>query len=289
MNPTQYIARPLVGLKRLGEYITDRLVRLGLWPAKENYQRFIILGWYRTGSNYLVSLLNSHPQVVGYSEVFYPKQVFWGNGVYGHGSEDPADFPLRERDSAQFLQSFVFRPYSPGVKAVGFKIFYPQLSHEGFQGLKEALEGMKDLKVIHLKRENMLRILVSDLLAKQTGEKVSVSQKAMEQKLLKVNQIYLDPAETKAYFEKLKAFQDQYDAFFADHEVLQVRYDQLQNDANATFEKVFQFLGVKPRKTFSILIKQNTLPLSDLVANFEELRTYFIGTQWEPFFREEAP
>lgn len=286
MNPRQYIKRPLAGLSRLNKYLADRLVRGGIVPGHRDYQPFIILGWYRTGSNYLLSMLNSHPDLVAFSEVFYQKKIFWGNAVYGEKSENSADFPLRNSDSAKFITKYIFRLYPRKIHAVGFKIFYPQLDHSEFIGLKPLLTEMKNLKVIHLKRENMLRILVSDLLAKQTGEKVSVSKRKIEKKIASVEPIYLDPEETRTYFENLKGFQEKFDAFFVNHNIKQVKYETLRRDPGGTVNDVYQFLNLEPRPSFSILIKQNTLPLRELVQNFDELSAVFSGTEWEKFFKD---
>jgi hypothetical protein len=41
---------------------------------------FIILASQRTGSTYLAQLLNSHPNIISYSEVFHGFGILWGIG-----------------------------------------------------------------------------------------------------------------------------------------------------------------------------------------------------------------
>ncbi|MFN3241874.1 MAG: sulfotransferase [Planctomycetota bacterium] len=95
-------------------------------------RRFIILASQRTGSNLLRSLLDSHPDVTAYAEVFLKDHSWFENQ---HGPKDsPALVAERDADPVAFAQKHVFRDYEESVKAVGFKLFY-QHAPEGEHAL----------------------------------------------------------------------------------------------------------------------------------------------------------
>lgn len=124
--------------------------------------RFVILHATRTGSNYLCTVLNSHPDILCHHEIFNPHVV----GVARHLQE--SDFRLgtieeRERDPEAFLDR-VWRT-DLGHAAVGFKLCLWQ--HEPAW---RAVLADTSVRKILLKRRNRVKAFVSLLLARQTGE-----------------------------------------------------------------------------------------------------------------------
>ncbi len=104
-----------------------------------NYNRFAIIGNARTGSNYIFIGLENSNHIRMYHEVF----------------------AIRNRKLAgkDFNQIFpmMFRKEDKNIKAVGFKLFYDHLTKDEW----EKFLLYKDLKIIHLTRENCLRTIVS--------------------------------------------------------------------------------------------------------------------------------
>jgi LPS sulfotransferase NodH len=111
----------------------------------KGFKEFIVLSRSRTGSNMLISFLNSHPHIQAEGEIFAKL-----------GSKDPND-----------ILSEVFAKQPLYVKARGFKIFYyhPLDEKDKSNELWNALINMNNLQVIHLKRRNLLRTLVSRKIA----------------------------------------------------------------------------------------------------------------------------
>ncbi|PHY21106.1 hypothetical protein [Caulobacter sp. BP25] len=124
--------------------------------------RFVILHATRTGSNYLCTVLNSHPDILCHHEIFNPHVV----GVARHLQQ--SGFTLgtieeRERAPEEFLERVWGTPL--GRVAVGFKLCLWQ--HEPAW---RAVLADQSVRKILLRRRNRVKAFVSLLLARQTGE-----------------------------------------------------------------------------------------------------------------------
>jgi hypothetical protein len=124
--------------------------------------RFVILNAPRTGSNFLCTVLNSHPDILCHHEIFNPHVI----GVARH--LEGANFCLgtteeREGDPIDFLHRVWRR--NEGRLTVGFKLCLRQ--HEA--AYHAVVADRSVLKII-LKRRNRIKTFVSLLLARQTGE-----------------------------------------------------------------------------------------------------------------------
>jgi LPS sulfotransferase NodH len=270
-------------LARLPHFVAARAVDAGLARGHTGYARFVVLGWYRTGSNLLVSLLNSDPGVVAYSELFSPRGVFWGNPVYA-----PSRDGRTSRDDApRFLTDVVYRPYPQRVRAVGFKLFYPQLILRPVDGLLEGLSAGGDLRVVHLRRRNVFRSMVSNAVAKSTGAMASVSPEDAARAEAEAPPVRFTPEECETYFTQLDERAQRCEALFPAGSIVNVEYEDLVADRDAEVGRVRAFLGLAERPVSTRLVKQSRRPLRDAVANFDELAQHFTGTRWAEFFRDD--
>ncbi len=271
-------------IARLPAFLAARAVDAGWTRGSSSFSRFVVLGWYRTGSNLLLSLLNSDPAVVAYSEVFSPRGLFWGNHTYAPRRSGDALLRRRHEDAAAFLDEAVFRPHPRRVHAVGFKLFYPQLVVRPVAGLGAALAALPGLRVIHLRRRNLLRVLVSNRIAKRTGQMAATTPGAAEEALRRAGSLRLDPQECATYFTLLEERAAACAAMFPAEAVLDLLYEDLVARRDEELARVRGFLGLLPFATTTPLVKQITRPMSDLVVNLPELREHFRGTRWEGFF-----
>lgn len=85
-------------------------------------------------------------------------------------------------------------------------------------------------------------------------------------------------------FERTKRWEQEYDAHFEDHEMLDVHYESLIHDRDAELKKVQEFLNVPGKVLDTPMKKQNSAPLSELISNYDELRKHFEDTEWVRFF-----
>jgi len=119
-----------------------RHVATTLW-GRSDFTRFILLSRSRTGSNMLTSLLNSHPHVRAEGEILRR---------------------LQGRDSTAILAE-VFARQPRHIRAKGFKFFYYHPIDGDTEKTWQMLLDMTDLRVIHLKRKNILRTILSRKIA----------------------------------------------------------------------------------------------------------------------------
>jgi len=270
-------------LARLPHFVAARAVDAGIAGGHRAYTRFVVLGWYRTGSNLLVSLLNSDPAVVAYSELFSPRGVFWGNPVYAPSSTKSAP----RDDAPAFLRDVVYRPYPRRVGAVGFKLFYPQLILRPVPGLLEGLVAGDDLRVIHLRRRNVFRSMVSNAVAKKTGAMASISAEDAARAEAEAAPLRFTPEECETYFTQLAERAERCESLFPAESVVNVAYEDLVADRDAEVGRVREFLGLPRRPTTTRLVKQSRRPLRDAVENFDELARHFAESPWAAFFTDD--
>ncbi len=252
---------------------------MGLLSGSTAYTKFIILGRSRTGSNFLRSLLNDHSQVETYGEIFRSKESMDWDHI-GLLQNAKMQRQLRE-DPAVFVSQRVFRRYPKEIAAVGFKIFYYHAQDAEWRAIWPFLQAQTDIHVIHMKRRNMLqthlsrkRAEITDSWVNTTGQKETAPT------------ITLDYAECLADFQRTRAYEEEYDRFFAAHPKMELIYEELAADYATKMESVQQFLGLSLQPIQPRIYKQSHKPLSQAIANYAELKEQFAGSEWEAFFTE---
>lgn len=244
---------------RSAKIIEHNLLRL---IGHHNYKRFIVIARSRTGSNLLISYLDSHPNIHADREVFAK---------------------LNGRDYKSVL-SRVYGKQPRKIKAAGFKIFYYHPMDENGQHIWDYLIKSEDIFVIHLKRFNILRTMIS--------RKIAEKQDSWE---LKNPTVPLDKnekcvdftfSELENAFKKTREWEIHGDKIFEKHRLISVYYEDIVKDPENTLEKVIRFIGVDNLSLKTNLRKQNPERLRDLVTNYDELKSAFSGTEWQAFFEE---
>ena len=227
-----------------------------------DFRRFIILTRSRTGSNMLVSFLNSHSNVHAKGEIF--------NRLNGRNHKE--------------ILSKVFAKQPSHIKAKGFKIFYYHPMDDKSCDLWDNLISMDNLWVIHLKRRNILRTLVSRKIAGLRDVWATNSVKTCNTGKNKA--VSFTEAELNKGFKQTRKWEDRGDMKFKKHPLISVYYEDLINNPEGTFVNITDFLDVEYEPPKTILRKQNPEKLRDLVINYSELKKAFSGTKWQAFFEE---
>lgn len=261
-----------------------------------DYTRFLILGEGRTGSNLLVQALNSHPEIVCFREVFNWTHKRIDYQVAGYEEFATRDRGMRKEQPLQLLRERIFRDWPPPTLAVGFKLHYGHAF--GYEGLEEALVADQDLRLIHLRRKNMLRTYVSLMLAQRSGEwekDDSPTPRVRLRRLISsaknalggtdpLTRIHVSPAEFERFVVVHTLQGERYDGLFTTHAQLRLTYEDMVGNFEKAVGEAQDFLCVSHRKPETTLQKQRTRPLADQITNFRELRTHFVGTQHEAWF-----
>lgn len=246
----------------------------------DQYKRFIVLGRPRIGSSWLISLLDSHPNIYARGEIF---------------------LRLNGRDYREILNK-VFCKQPLNIKAVGFKIFYLQPYDDTNCGLWPELIEAQHIHVIHLKRKNILQTLLSKKISHQT--KISKATRGNQLKDIQKRKVELsyetylqDIQERKieftyeellTEFKTLKSLEAEFDDKFRSHPILTVYYEDLVSRLNIEMETITNFLELPFYHPKSQYVKLNPENPSTLIANYESLKREFSGTEWAQFFEEEV-
>lgn len=268
-------------IKRFKVRLDDWLLEKQIVKGQDNYQKFIVLTRARTGSNFLMSLLQSHPSIRAFEEIFSRKEtkINWGYPKYPHSSEV---LKMRKEKPVKFLDEVVFRKFPPSVSAVGFKLFYYQAQSAERQEIWQYLEEDKEIKIIHLKRDNLLKVYLSHYLAKATNQWVLKDEKYRENSVA----VKLDYDDGLKLFVETKKWEEEYDNFFKEHQKIELIYEKLVQNTMQETKRIQQFLGVKPERLYSSTIKQNKGTLPEIISNYYELKEQLEGSPWSRFFTD---
>ena len=270
-------------IARLNKRIQRKAVDIGVAShiinSHKDYQKFIIMGMPRSGSNLLASSLRSRKNIITYGELFNEKSrerrdILWDTA--GYRTTDKA-LILRDADPIAFLESMVFKRMPTYVQALGFKLFYHH-ADDNWERVWPYLQG-QDLKVLHLKRRNYLKVLLSISVAMRTKQFVSRNITNSRQQ-----SITLDYNECLHWFEMTKAWENKFDTYFDDSLILY--YEDLVKNYAQIMQNIQEYLNVRVGETRSPLKKQSQLTLDKAITNFDQLRRQFSGSEWEVFFEQ---
>jgi hypothetical protein len=269
-----------------------------------DYTRFIILCSARSGSTMLSSALNSSSEIVCFRELFNAAVHFIDFDVEGYQRDSVEDRALRDKDFREFIERRIFCAHGEDVRAVGFKAMYDHIWV--FEGLSEYLAAQPDIRVIHLQRRNPLRSFVSLRIAETSGNWVEPllpprapwvpgpvrrairpfrrALSAIRHPALEPKAVTLSPEECRFYFSWAEEKTNEYGDQFREHPILTLYYEDLARHPRAELERVQRFLGLPPRSLPIGTLRQNPEPLRELLANYDELRETFAGTEFAVFF-----
>lgn len=217
-----------------------------------SYTKFVIISQPRVGSTLLLSYLNNHPHIIAKNEIVREK------------NENPL---LRAVAGLDFLKKNIFHEYSNSIKAVGFKFFYEHqlIEHELF----EYLLLNNSLKIIHLKRKDLLKCYVSNRIAGKT--QVWSQTKFQKNLSIQAKRIMVDPNCFKVYKNNINRQYAFIKECFKAHPVLELYYEDLIMQPTEELAKILSFLGVKHLGLRTLFNKQNPEDLEELIINYQEI------------------
>lgn len=246
----------------------------------------------RTGSTWVQDLLDSHPQVAAYGEIF----LEYGRGFPDSERFGPVDIEYfeswskkhtgrggrvsRARHAIPYLKDFYRR--RGDAHAAGFKLMYSQLRRNP---MVAAYLTTRRVRVIHLTRANLLDVVLSHATSEARGQAHAWIGDAVREA-----RVSLDPAATAA---KLKALERQVALARALTRAnrlptLELGYENLVADASE-LDGALEFLGVQPdpgHPLSSTMQKLNHAEKRDLIENWNELSAALTGTRFERYLRD---
>ncbi len=250
-------------------------------PAKRGRNdKFMISCTARCGSSMLSTLLNSHPHVLCHGEVLAAPQE--STGPYqdlrrAGGDIDDWLREYRETSPEAFLYDVCFNP--AGNQCVGFKFKLEESLNPTYRVFRDRIVADKDIKIIHLRRENILDQYISTMATKKSGIfSISSSRQRPRLKPFKIDIPHL-----LAYVRKSQQRQQAAREMYKDHRCLELTYEELTQSRAAALAKAQSFLEVSEAALSTYMVKvipNNT----ELVLNLDEVRAALAveGIQAEP-------
>jgi LPS sulfotransferase NodH len=264
--------------------IARAVLRLRSLSGSDNYRRFVVVGIARTGSTLLVNLLNDHSRVLAFGELFRsPETIGWDIAPF-NTLRSAKLLALYSADPVVFIDECIFRRWPRGWGAVGFKLFYYHARQLPFSRVWEYLAANRDIRILHIKRRNILEQYYSLQQAHKTN--VWASSKvagANEQPPLR-----LEIDACRQHFTWVRCLEDDCTQFFKAHEMKEVYYEDLAANSGREMKGVQDFLGLDHERLSVKMARQRRRPLSDAIVNYAELKCAFEDTPWAGFFEDPA-
>jgi LPS sulfotransferase NodH len=248
---------------------------------------FMIFATQRTGSNWLMTMLDSHPAIASYDELLEGTGSDWGRPDVEFF--DPYYARHRKRDHplarARWLFRYLNKLYSPrqGTEAIGMKLMYNEL---WYNPLVLIYMMRRRVRVVHLVRMNHLDILLSEETARARQQ-----FHAWKGDVIEMPTVTLDP---KKVISRLKTLEYCVKIARCILALLPIKhFDVTYEDLSANPPLVYDivaFLEVPTRPELptlaSRLMKLNTYRKPELIENYTEIERALKGTRFERFLAE---
>lgn len=255
-----------------------------LEKRETNYTRFVIVSQQRTGSTLLQMLFASHSNICSLGELFNPREEIRKKSLKVAKHLKPGDDPI------EYLENYVYREYPEHIKAVGFKLFYDHARNSKWKPIWDYLSSSR-IRIIHLKRRNLLDRYLSLQLAKRSDEWIAFKGHSRSSS----EPILLDPAKCLQDFHRCTWLQDEADNFFQANPKIELFYEDLSIDSHGECSKLQSFLGLELEELSTNMVKQTRKKKSELISNYEELKQKFhlyeskgwAKKEWLDFFETE--
>ena len=242
-------------------------------------KKFVILTTQRTGSTLLWRYLDQHPEIEGHGEVFLRSlkrpdcfSTFLNNTPFGKIRNI-----LNKRGMADaYLKSL--EPDQSAAKAFGFKLMYNQNNNMLTNLMQE-----RDFHVIHLIRQNFLKIVLSRETARARSQYHLAPGE--EAKSIKVR------LDTETLIPDLNVIQKEVDAhreIFKSGRYMEVHYENLISNKDQVTKSIIEFLGLGEEGISKMefpLKKINSENLQDLIENFDEVQSVISDSPYQSFLK----
>jgi len=256
-------------------------------PSTDAPTKFLIITRGRTGSNFLLSLLDSHPLIFHWGEIIGEWKMRNDDLKKEIIDLDPVRYIKQCYDVRHVKKHKKSRSH---ITAIGAKVLYHQFKPDyeskwAIPGLAKVFDFFKsnqDMKVIHIKRRNKLKTLVSEKLAHQTQQYTLKTEADRASEVV----IELHKPQCNKVFNEISRLEKKYDRIFGQHDFLEVYYEDLVSDRVNMVHRILDFLQTPQEPLESKMLRQNTRTLPEVIKNYARLKDKFTDTPWASYFEE---
>lgn len=256
---------------------------------------FVLISFLRSGTHLIRTALESHPNIACQTEVFNSDNPHLPYPLSLKTEEVLTKWAFKVPDENTTHAGFVLQAYHPN----GLKAFPGIRQNPDWNNVWDILASMPDLKVIHLRRSNLLKRHLSHRKARHTGQwhnwkserlsNVSFLETPTAQQIdrpANAHALTLDADNLAVDFADVSAWHDFAERKLGHLPSLKLTYEDLCSDFEAQCQKAQAFLGVQQQPLTSAVNKLETDKLSSSIANYQQLKDAFAHTQWAEFFED---
>jgi LPS sulfotransferase NodH len=228
--------------------------------------RFVLLFEGRTGSSYLIESLNSHPKVCAYGEALRE---------YGEKGGSQAQLT--------WVQKTLTAPILSRHSAIGFKTKLRVIVDQ--DAFAKVLQEM-NTKILYMQRRNRIKAVISTIRSCQLKDRTGEYNLYKEGDSLPPSSINIkDFAWELKFREELDLHLEKFIHKLGLH-TLPLYYENLLKNETDTLRSIYDFLGVPFQATKGKAFKSTSNNLREVIVNFDEIRSPYIGTPYESMFDE---
>ena len=248
-----------------------QLTHGGAWPPRRQ-GNLVMLHTGRSGSSVIADLLNQHPAIHWDGELFNHQLTLWRN---------------KPRDRMIEAQGLIKRRINYfNVRFYGFEVLPTHL--QAGQIEKDAfIAVLEDFDIeyfVLLTRRNILRKIISNLVARKRGRWRLMSGETAPLTRIHVDTLELQMASIKPLIEHLQDMQAEYEtlqALLSPRRCLHLVYeDDVLPDPRCAYRKICRFLGVEYVELPVRHGQTTPQPLSRIIQNYAEVEQVLAGTQF---------
>jgi LPS sulfotransferase NodH len=233
--------------------------------AVAHVQRFCVIAQARSGSEYLTTRLNEHPDIACHRELYNRRNVY--SALTGALKKKLPAIEWRDAHPLEALEQVVALSQEafPDKRVFGFKLF---LNHD--KAVRKHVREQPGYRLVVLERRNKLAQHVSTLTARQTGRWSAFADKPQAAPAdAPAASVHVDIDELARFVELEQQRYTQFNERIASRAgVIHLHSEEI----DARLPEVLQFLEVDVAPELRVVrLRQNPSRLADRVANWPEV------------------
>ena len=233
--------------------------------SRSQVTRFVLFLVARVGSTYLTSVLNSHSKVIALGEEVRDLEES-GAGAQLNWTKEFLTPPVFGRNSARGFNVKLVHLVDPAA--------FAQMLHDN------------QCKIIHLDRQNRVKAVVSRLNGRRLYKKTGMW--GLFEESNRPPPFEIDPQEFDDLLKHREKVDRELAAYVGSLELptLSLLYEDMLKNEESFLSEIFTFLNVEPEPTAGSTKKITSDNLRDIVVNFDEIKSRYAGSVYEPMFDE---
>lgn len=247
--------------------------------------KFVVLTTQRSGATFFIECLSSHPQILCHHETLFSQR----NRLKFLSFDQPHAFYYRYRSgslkhqlehltrSKRLIYNCIddyLSTLAGKAEVIGLKVSYNQIAK--YPAIAHWINE-REVRIIHLVRENVLKTHLSLMTAKK--RKLSHSTR----KVVPV-QVWLDPRKVQRVLRRRLLLVEEHRAMFTDKPYLEVCYEAFVVDRESESRRVLRFLDIDEFVPLQAsLVKLNPDSLEQIIENYDQVAQALRGTELERY------